>query len=808
MAAKLWFVCVLFCLFFPLSIYATSASSRFRQLGASSFPSSLAAAAADTTTAVPPPTPTGRSGALAALVGNEDVQLMLKEILKAVATGATSSEAASSPEQVKTPEAVVVETDETKSSSSGNPGVQSPAANKGPLDETTTTKAAEEAGGLALDKAKAMLGLSAGGVDVLEEEEEEEEEASPNPVLNDDKSELNNSGSGDGGGDVPATAAAVPATSGGEEELIIAKNLEPSAVDDISVPKEEEEGISVAPPASPDASSVSVFESLYKTTEGVMGEGIDQSTIKYLMESVLRIHVIRTIEDFGKPWTTKGEGRATGSGFPIPNRLIITNAHVASDAHIVRIERPGSPRLWDARVISIAHEPDLCVMTVDGEAFWNGLHPLEFVKNPVPSGAGAAGRQDVPDILDGVYVVGYPTGGDSLSVTQGIVSRVEVGYYAHSSAYLLEIQIDAAINPGNSGGPVVNNRGEVVGVAFQGLTKADSIGYIIPVPIVNHILTDIEDNGGYTGMVSLGVLIQSLRNPVLQDFLGVSEIPPASLPAGVAADGVVVTKVDDRRVAKFQAQFPHWGDLGFRENDVILALDGQNVAEDGSIHFRNVERVAMNFLLCGKYEDDFIDATVLRKKIVINIQVPLDVPEYLVPMHTNNVKPRYLMYGGAIFVPLTKQYILDFKKARNRVGLSTKLNRYQSTFRTDEQKEVVVLSRILSSRSTKGYNIQNKIVSKVNCKKFRDLEHLAELLGVVQPKVQMVEGAAAVGEGSGAAAVGDGDMVKAVEAAVDRDFVRIGFNDDNFNFVLDRNLAKKTDEHLMTFHRIAHPYYL
>eukprot|EP00922_Rhytidocystis_sp_ex-Travisia-forbesii_P024381 GHVS01035777.1.p1 GENE.GHVS01035777.1~~GHVS01035777.1.p1 ORF type:complete len:749 (+),score=131.01 GHVS01035777.1:255-2501(+) len=704
----------------------------------------------------------GRGGAIAAIVGNEDVQQMLMEIIKAVGLGTTGE---------------VVETVELKKPEEVPSAVE---MKKVEAVEEKVKQSGGEAAGAAIDKARAMLGLPTESKSAVEEKVQALDAKEPR---------------------------AEDMITGEEEEQLVSKNLEPSAVDDVSEPKEAGDGGAfVSPESSGPAVSGVIGEGLYKTTEGV--GAIDRSTVKNLMESVLRIHVIRTIEDFGKPWTTKGEGRATGSGFPIPNRLIITNAHVASDAHIVRIERPGSPRLWDARVISIAHEPDLCVMTVDGEAFWNGLHPLEFVKNPVPSGAGAAGRQDVPDILDGVYVVGYPTGGDSLSVTQGIVSRVEVGYYAHSSAYLLEIQIDAAINPGNSGGPVVNNRGEVVGVAFQGLTKADSIGYIIPVPIVNHILTDIEDNGGYTGMVSLGVLIQSLRNPVLQDFLGVSEIPPASLPAGVAADGVVVTKVDDRRVAKFQAQFPHWGDLGFRENDVILALDGQNVAEDGSIHFRNVERVAMNFLLCGKYEDDFIDATVLRKKIVINIQVPLDVPEYLVPMHTNNVKPRYLMYGGAIFVPLTKQYILDFKKARNRVGLSTKLNRYQSTFRTDEQKEVVVLSRILSSRSTKGYNIQNKIVSKVNCKKFRDLEHLAELLGVVQPKVQMVEGAAAVGEGSGAAAVGDGDMVKAVEAAVDRDFVRIGFNDDNFNFVLDRNLAKKTDEHLMTFHRIAHPYYL
>eukprot|EP00922_Rhytidocystis_sp_ex-Travisia-forbesii_P024377 GHVS01035773.1.p1 GENE.GHVS01035773.1~~GHVS01035773.1.p1 ORF type:complete len:737 (+),score=131.13 GHVS01035773.1:255-2465(+) len=692
----------------------------------------------------------GRGGAIAAIVGNEDVQQMLMEIIKAVGLGTTGE---------------VVETVELKKPEEVPSAVE---MKKVEAVEEKVKQSGGEAAGAAIDKARAMLGLPTESKSAVEEKVQALDAKEPR---------------------------AEDMITGEEEEQLVSKNLEPSAVDDVSEPKEAGDGGAfVSPESSGPAVSGVIGEGLYKTTEGV--GAIDRSTVKNLMESVLRIHVIRTIEDFGKPWTTKGEGRATGSGFPIPNRLIITNAHVASDAHIVRIERPGSPRLWDARVISIAHEPDLCVMTVDGEAFWNGLHPLEFVKNPVPSGAGAAGRQDVPDILDGVYVVGYPTGGDSLSVTQGIVSRVEVGYYAHSSAYLLEIQIDAAINPGNSGGPVVNNRGEVVGVAFQGLTKADSIGYIIPVPIVRHVLTDIERNGEYTGIVSLGVLIQSLRNPVLRDYFGVTEVDSEDLPKGVRRDGVVVTKVDQRRVATFTEKFPDAGEIGFKAGDVLLALDGHNVAEDGSIQFRNVERVAMNYLLCGKYAGDFIDATILRNKVVLNIKVPLDVPDYLVPTHTHNVKPRYLMYGGAIFVPLTKQYILDFKKARNRVALSTKLSAYQSKFRTDEEKEIVVLSRILSSSSTKGFNIQNKHVSKVNGQNVRGLTHLAELLGMAQPPPV----SALAADGS--------DFVKAVEAAADREFVKIDFKGDNFNFVLDRNLAKETDEQLLEFHRIAHPYYL
>lgn len=67
----------------------------------------------------------------------------------------------------------------------------------------------------------------------------------------------------------------------------------------------------------------------------------------------------------------------------------------------------------------------------------------------------------------------YPVGGECVSITAGVVSRVEMTVYAQAEEELLSIQIDAAINPGNSGGPVVNDDGEVVGVAFQSLGDSD-----------------------------------------------------------------------------------------------------------------------------------------------------------------------------------------------------------------------------------------------------------------------------------------------------------------------------------------------
>jgi S1-C subfamily serine protease len=114
--------------------------------------------------------------------------------------------------------------------------------------------------------------------------------------------------------------------------------------------------------------------------------------------------------------------------------------------------------------------------------------------------------------------VGYPIGGESLSVTAGVVSRIELQEYAQGGETLLAIQIDAAINSGNSGGPVINEDDQLVGVAFQSLATLDSenIGYVIPVDILRHFLQDIERHGGYTGFCSLGVKFQPMESPSLR----------------------------------------------------------------------------------------------------------------------------------------------------------------------------------------------------------------------------------------------------------------------------------------------------
>ena len=191
------------------------------------------------------------------------------------------------------------------------------------------------------------------------------------------------------------------------------------------------------------------------------------------------------------PWQTKQQRESTGSGFIVDGNRIITNAHCVADQAHVMVRKHGDPRKYSARVVAVGHECDLALLTTDSAEFWEGTQPLTF--------------GGIPNLQDPVAVVGYPTGGDNISVSVGVVSRVEPQQYVHGAASLLAIQIDAAINPGNSGGPAVLNK-EVVGVAFQSLEGAENIGFIIPVPIIQHFLDDVERNESYGKWAGLCLL--------------------------------------------------------------------------------------------------------------------------------------------------------------------------------------------------------------------------------------------------------------------------------------------------------------
>lgn len=226
-----------------------------------------------------------------------------------------------------------------------------------------------------------------------------------------------------------------------------------------------------------------------------------QKLIKEISSAVVKIYNVEVKPNYYIPWQMMNQTQSTGSGVIIDNHLILTAAHVVSNSAYLEVKKVSDINKYTAHVKWISHESDLALLEVEDETFFKGTHFRKLGATPK--------RQE------SVGVYGYPTGGNEISLTQGIISRIELTNYVHSGESFLTLQIDAAINPGNSGGPVFNRAGEIVGIAMQKLNGVDNIGYVIPPFIIQHFFKDIED-GVYDGYAESGLFIQHMQNKHLK----------------------------------------------------------------------------------------------------------------------------------------------------------------------------------------------------------------------------------------------------------------------------------------------------
>ncbi len=412
--------------------------------------------------------------------------------------------------------------------------------------------------------------------------------------------------------------------------------------------------------------------------------------------AIVKIYTYHDLPDYQNPWSRRGTFASTGSGCIISERKIISNAHVVSDATFVQVRRHGEARRYPARILSVSHAADVALLTVDDPEFFEGVEPLEF--------------GGLPYVQQEVLVYGFPLGGDSLSVTRGVVSRVEHQVYAHSSARFLSVQIDAAINPGNSGGPaLISNR--IVGVVMQGISQADNIGYIVPVPIIRHFLDDMED-GRYDGFPSLGVVLQSAESPDLKKRYAMNPRDTGMFLArtvrGSPADGVL------------------------QPGDILMAVAGHKVADDGTVEFRPRERTSVSYYIQGKQVGESLEVEVWRngerRKMAVVLNRPLE-HDRLVPMEEYDVQPRYFVYGGLVFCPVTVNLLKSWGGDWGNRAPKEWVALLNNNYRVDERDEVVALLKVLAARVNQGYQeFSSWTVSAVNGVRVKNLRQFVELV--------------------------------------------------------------------------------
>jgi S1-C subfamily serine protease len=410
---------------------------------------------------------------------------------------------------------------------------------------------------------------------------------------------------------------------------------------------------------------------------------------------MVKIYTVRTQPNYFNPWDMYSPAATTGSGCVIAGNLILTNAHVVSDQTFIQVRLHGRSERHRAQVVAVSHEADLALLTVPDTSFFEGVTPLPF--------------GDLPDVQEDVVVYGFPEGGDTLSATEGVVSRIEHQTYAHSNLNLLAVQLDAAVNSGNSGGPVLlENR--VVGVVMQSLERADNIGYMVPSPVLYRFLKDLTD-GTYDGIPSLGIHWQRVENEDLKKMMGLEG----------DQSGVLVTVVLPGMAA----------DGKLREGDVIRSVDGHSVAGDGTVEFRPRERTSMSYYVQQHQVGDTVTVNILRYGE--NLEIPIRLAKTLdqgrlVAADRYDVRPSYYVYGGLVFSTLTTNYLKLWGDEWYNDG-PTHLLGLRTDYLGTEGEEVVLLVKVLASEVNTGYHeVFNGHIVEVNGQKVKNLRHLIKLV--------------------------------------------------------------------------------
>jgi len=420
------------------------------------------------------------------------------------------------------------------------------------------------------------------------------------------------------------------------------------------------------------------------------GANLPSSTVPALdlSASVVRIEVTMQEPDYHSPWNAGRLEGGVGSGFVISGKRILTNAHVVSNARFITLTREGVSHPFIAHVKFIAHDCDLAILRVDDDSFFTGTHILEI--------------GGIPKIESAVSVYGYPLGGERLSVTRGIVSRIDFETYTHSGVDShLCIQIDAAINPGNSGGPVLQDN-KVVGVAFQGYSGdvAQNVGFMIPTPVINRFLKDIS-KGTYTGYTDLSIQYRPLISPSSRAALGLTQ-PDV---------GVLVTNVHEMGAS-----------FGFLKNeDILLTIDGHPITSDGRV-ILDGSSVEMPEVVERKFAGEKVSFDLLREGKPMRIEFALTGTwPFHMQSHAYDVKPRYLLHGGLVFQPLDQNFMEA--SGGNDLRLRRTIGEFVNRHLYLERPEEVVLSRVLADPVNKECDgLRTGLVDSINGKTIRSLD--------------------------------------------------------------------------------------
>jgi S1-C subfamily serine protease len=416
--------------------------------------------------------------------------------------------------------------------------------------------------------------------------------------------------------------------------------------------------------------------------------------------ALVRVNVTEQPYDFFRPWQKKAPISKRGLGAVLSKNRVLVTANLVENQNYVELERAESGEKCAASVEVIDYEANLALLKPAEKDFLAGITPLDITSDTVVGDRLAAWQLE-------------STG--ALVATEGLVTTIQMTDYPIEVGEFLtyRVSISMQYRENSYTVPLVKHN-KLAGLLLRYDPRSQLVD-AIPAPIITHFLKEAE-SGHYQGFPSAGFSFFPTRDPELRKYAGETG----------KARGVYVTSIEPDMPAM---------KAGMKAGDIITSVANHDIDENGNYVDPLYGKIDFtNLLTAHAYAGDVIPFQIQRDGKPMPLNVTLehrDPKDYVSPPYLLDQPPSYYVIGGLIFQELSRQYLKEWgpnweREAPQRLVY---FDHYQSELFPKGNRRIVILSHVLPSNATIGYDdLAYLTVTKVNGKEIKSLRDLAEAM--------------------------------------------------------------------------------
>ncbi|MEI8234016.1 MAG: PDZ domain-containing protein [Verrucomicrobiota bacterium] len=403
--------------------------------------------------------------------------------------------------------------------------------------------------------------------------------------------------------------------------------------------------------------------------------------------SVVRVNATSQPYDFLRPWSKRPPFQRRGVGAVLPGGRVLITAEQVANATYLELEKPDSGEKSPATLETVDYECNLALLKPADPSFLAPFKPLAL--NEAAPG-------------DTLAIWQLEANGTVLN-TRALLTTAEVGDYPIGDIDLLLYRLTASLQPREGGltFPVIK-AGGLAGMLLRFDARSQTAD-AIPAPVIRHFLQAADAKSGYVGFPHAGIHTASLRDPQLRRYAGLTN----------GTGGLYIRYVHPGGPAD---------KAGIQKGDVLLAIGKNAIDQDGNYADPHYGKISVQHLLsCASFDGTQVLFKIARQGKEISLPVVLryqDPSQSLIEPYTIDRAPRYYILGGLVFQELSRQFLKEWGSEWTRKAPERFLYydaHQEELFQNDPRSRIVILSNVLPSPCTVGYEELNcLVVTQIN----------------------------------------------------------------------------------------------